>query len=104
MVFKGDDLLYLLLRCYAGHMICSRNNIGQSQHRNDAAWTPWHKLHKRENFLSQKKKSTLKPGEKGNMGHLVSIKKIKWFTQSLFQAALLLGGVHAALSIIIQLT
>lgn len=43
-------------------------------------------------------------GKKGKKGHLVSIKKIKWFTPSLLLAALLLGGVHAALSIIIQLT
>lgn len=31
----------------------------------------------------------------GGGGHLVSIRKIKWFTRSLLQAVLLLGGVHA---------
>lgn len=46
----------------------------------------------------------MKKQRKKKKGHLVSIKKIKWFTQSLLLATLLLGGVHAALSIIIQLT
>jgi len=37
-------------------------------------------------------------------GHLVSIRKIKWFTWSFLPASLFLGGVHASLSIIGQLT
>lgn len=54
-----------------------------------------------ERILSRyhlKKNFNIKKGEKkGKKGHLVSIKKIKWFTWSLLLAALLLGGVHAAL-------
>lgn len=60
----------------------------------------WHKLLKWE-FASPPEKQREKSKREG---HLVSIKKIKWLTLSRLLAALLLGGVRAPLSIIIQLT
>lgn len=91
-------------------MLCCRAKTGQSQHRKGEM-----KLPKPPgiNYISERilgvgitsrKTSKLNAGKKEKKGHLVSIKKIKRFTRSLLQAALLLGGVHAALSIIIQLT
>lgn len=69
--------------------------VSRQRSRNEAAGALWHKLRKLESSQSLyhlDKNFSIKNREKGGTrGHLVSIKKIKWFTLRILQTALLLG-------------